>query len=181
MKKHHIKLFAILVLTTLALAACGGGSSSGELQISVDDSFEFSPSEIEVTAGQELTITFVNNASVEHSFNILKAGADVGGLVEEDEDHVDDADDHDDAEEQDDDHADDEDQADDHDEAEEQDDDHAEEDLHDQVIFEVHAIASGESATETFTAPTEPGEYTFFCAVPGHAEAGLVGTLVVSP
>jgi uncharacterized cupredoxin-like copper-binding protein len=33
--------------------------------------------------------------------------------------------------------------------------------------------------TFTFAAPSEPGEYEVYCAVPGHEQAGMVGTLVV--
>lgn len=44
---------------------------------------------------------------------------------------------------------------------------------------EVHVAApiGGRSSVE-FT-PSIPGEYEFFCAVAGHKEAGMVGTLVV--
>jgi uncharacterized cupredoxin-like copper-binding protein len=28
--------------------------------------------------------------------------------------------------------------------------------------------------------PSQPGEYEFFCSVPGHKEAGMRGTMVVS-
>jgi uncharacterized cupredoxin-like copper-binding protein len=47
--------------------------------------------------------------------------------------------------------------------------------------FNVHvAMPSGESTLALFT-PNAPGTYTFYCGVPGHTEAGLVGTLVVEP
>lgn len=54
-----------------------------------------------------------------------------------------------------------------------------EEHLHDELHFDIHAQDGGSSVTETFTAPSEPGSYVFACLVPGHAEAGMVGTLVV--
>jgi len=44
---------------------------------------------------------------------------------------------------------------------------------------EVHVAAeAGSSSTVEFT-PSQPGEYEFFCSVPGHKEAGMHGTLVV--
>jgi uncharacterized cupredoxin-like copper-binding protein len=41
------------------------------------------------------------------------------------------------------------------------------------------AALGGQSATLEFTA-TKPGTYDFWCTVPGHKEAGMVGTLVVA-
>ena len=44
----------------------------------------------------------------------------------------------------------------------------------------VHMGATtGMSSSVTFV-PTKPGTYEFFCAVPGHKEAGMIGTLTVS-
>jgi hypothetical protein len=40
-------------------------------------------------------------------------------------------------------------------------------------------LPPGESATVTIPAETAPGEYEFICNVPGHAAAGMVGTLIV--
>ena len=54
---------------------------------------------------------------------------------------------------------------------------------HDFVLedLDLHVVAAdvGETATGGFTAPAA-GEYHFYCAVTGHRDAGMEGTLVVS-
>jgi hypothetical protein len=41
-------------------------------------------------------------------------------------------------------------------------------------------MPAGKPALGLFT-PNKPGSYTFYCDVPGHREAGMVGTLIVAP
>jgi len=49
------------------------------------------------------------------------------------------------------------------------------------IYWEVE-VEPGGSATTTFTAPTEPGEYQLVCGTEGHFIAGMVGRiLVVAP
>ncbi|MCM8749003.1 cupredoxin domain-containing protein [Thermomicrobiaceae bacterium CFH 74404] len=53
---------------------------------------------------------------------------------------------------------------------------------HDFVIDNVitsDLVAPGKSLEVTFTAPSQPGQYEFYCSVPGHRELGMVGTLTV--
>jgi len=38
---------------------------------------------------------------------------------------------------------------------------------------------AGEYKSFSFTAPSEPGRYVIVCSAPGHAQAGMVGTLWV--
>lgn len=40
-------------------------------------------------------------------------------------------------------------------------------------------VAPGGTANVSFTAPSKPGQVTFYCDEPGHREAGMVGVLVV--
>ncbi len=56
----------------------------------------------------------------------------------------------------------------------------SEDEQHEMLVLEMHEVEPGGTGSETFTAPSEPGEYTFICAVPGHAQAGMTGTLTVT-
>lgn len=87
MKKKTFVEFVALSLFVLILSACGGADrgSSGEFEVTVDDDFAYSPSTLSVSAGQEVVITFVNNASVQHTFNIAKKGAELGHVLEEED------------------------------------------------------------------------------------------------
>jgi plastocyanin len=41
------------------------------------------------------------------------------------------------------------------------------------------AVAPGETRAVTFYAPLEPGEYPFFCRIPGHEHRGEKGVMIV--
>jgi uncharacterized cupredoxin-like copper-binding protein len=47
------------------------------------------------------------------------------------------------------------------------------------IYWELDGVPAGETKTGTFTAPTEPGEYSVVCGLPGHIEQGMTATLVV--
>lgn len=47
------------------------------------------------------------------------------------------------------------------------------------IYWEKDDIQSGQTVTDTFTAPSTPGTYQIVCAVPGHFEAGMVAKLIV--
>lgn len=53
--------------------------------------------------------------------------------------------------------------------------------LHDFTIddIDVHVAADRDETAEGGLRADEPGEYTFYCTVEGHREAGMEGTLVV--
>lgn len=53
--------------------------------------------------------------------------------------------------------------------------------LRSQVLAATNLVGPGETAEVTFTAPQQPGDYTFLCSFPGHFVVGMRGTLVVSP
>lgn len=87
MNKKTFVVFAALSLVALILSACGGADqgSSGEFEVTVNDDFAYSPSTLSVSAGQEVSITFVNDASVQHTFNVAKKGAELGHVLEEED------------------------------------------------------------------------------------------------
>lgn len=54
------------------------------------------------------------------------------------------------------------------------------EDQDEDKIYWENEVEAGESDTETFTAPQEPGEYQVICGIAGHLEQGMEGTLTVT-
>jgi uncharacterized cupredoxin-like copper-binding protein len=49
----------------------------------------------------------------------------------------------------------------------------------DKIFWELDGVEAGKTKSDTFTAPTEPGEYDVICGIPGHIELGMVATLIV--
>jgi len=47
------------------------------------------------------------------------------------------------------------------------------------IYWELDGIESGTTKSDTFTAPSEPGEYEITCGLAGHIENGMVGKLIV--
>jgi hypothetical protein len=46
--------------------------------------------------------------------------------------------------------------------------------------IDVQGPVVGQGGTSSVTADLEPGTYEFYCSVPGHADAGMRGTLIVT-
>ena len=47
------------------------------------------------------------------------------------------------------------------------------------IFWELDGVEAGKTKSDTFTAPTEPGEYDIVCGIPGHIELGMTATLIV--
>ena len=47
------------------------------------------------------------------------------------------------------------------------------------IVASTRLLGTNERDTVTFTAPTTPGRYDFFCTFPGHYQVGMRGVLIV--
>lgn len=71
-------LLVTMLLSILALSACGGSASpTTNLDVTMTD-FQFSPSQYTVPAGQEITLKSANTGAVVHNFVIMKLGQTAG-------------------------------------------------------------------------------------------------------
>jgi uncharacterized cupredoxin-like copper-binding protein len=81
-------LFALTVLSALALSACGGQKATTTIDVVFTD-FAFQPNEFVIPAGSEITVNAVNNGAVVHEFVLMKYGTTVGtDFGDEDEENV---------------------------------------------------------------------------------------------
>ena len=118
----------------------GGGAGTAapagpvtELSVSGTE-FAFDPADVTVAVGEEITVEFVNDGSVEHEWVVLTQGTQIASESEFDESLV---------------------------------------------LGRTDRIAGGTTTEATMTID-ESGTYQIVCAVPGHIEAGMVGTLTAS-
>ena len=51
--------------------------------------------------------------------------------------------------------------------------------MKDSIIAHTGLAGPGETVDVTFTAPTNPGTYTYLCSFPGHYQVGMKGELIV--
>ena len=135
------KLSLGIAIGAALLAACSSGPEPLEVTLQAAE-FRFEPSSVEVTAGQQLTVTMENMGTVEHDFVILEIPVEQSAA-----------------------------------ESEPATPGHTMDEMEVEPAVHTGAMA-GMSASVSFV-PTKPGTYEFFCAIPGHKEAGMVGTLIV--
>jgi len=126
------KLLIFILILSVFLTGCQSGTAQ-KLSLELND-FAISPNQFTVKAGSEVTIHVTNNGAVEHDFNIMKYGKDVGDMFDEED--------------------------------------------HENVLWEMD-LPSGGTQSATFTVPDETGTYQVVCAVPGHLQAGMIGSLEV--
>ncbi len=199
---------ALLALALVALISACGGSSSGsddaaghsdggivdsgdELVITMrTEDFKFVPDSVTIKVGQTVRLRLDNHDAVLHDYTTDEAefivlGEDgaahddhevVAAAVDGDDgdavaSHDDDDDDHD---------ADDDNDADDDHDTDSDTVSDMDMDPGAQVSLQpLHIAAEGHEHGELVFEATEPGEYVFYCSVPGHVEAGMVGTIII--
>ena len=72
------KVFSTIMLVCMFIVtACGGNRPSTNLKVDMVE-FIFTPAEFVIPAGQEITITAVNNGAVIHEFVIMNFGQTIG-------------------------------------------------------------------------------------------------------
>jgi uncharacterized cupredoxin-like copper-binding protein len=84
---RNVIFISLLTVVAVALAACSGGvSTNGGQTLTVEaQDLAFSPTTLEVTAGDPVKLTLQNNGALEHDFSILEfpmegAAEETGGM-----------------------------------------------------------------------------------------------------
>jgi uncharacterized cupredoxin-like copper-binding protein len=82
------KIFLFTFILSLALFGCEPGAAETRLNVELGD-FSITPNQFTVRAGSVISVSVINNGTIEHDFNIIKMGADIGDMFDpEDEANV---------------------------------------------------------------------------------------------
>lgn len=141
-----------LTLTVAGAVAPLAAQAARTVQITGNDSLQYSLTTITAKPGERLTVVLRTMsmqpaAQMAHNFVILKPGANIdqfammAGMAR--------------------DHA------------------YIPPQFKDQILVSTTMASANEVAKATFTAPAKPGTYTYFCTYPAHFSGGMKGTLIV--
>jgi plastocyanin len=75
-------LISVLILASLALAACSGASSSPNEIVVKAEALKFSPETIEVTAGRPVKLMFENTDSLDHDLSVMEFPMEMAGATQ---------------------------------------------------------------------------------------------------
>jgi azurin len=159
MKKY---LLLSLLTASFLLVGCGQKNESAAVvasapagasfELTANDSMKFNLTRLEVTAGQDVTVSLTNmgnmpKVAMGHNWVLLKKEADIkafndAAVMAAVTDYVPAA-------------------------------------LASQVIAHTKLLGPKQSDEVKFKAPTEPGEYVYLCTFPAHYLSGMKGVLVV--
>lgn len=144
---------SVMLFGAMALAACGGGASSGAangaIEVGTDgENLAYNNVALTAKAGEKVSVTFKNNSTAQsHNFLLVNGGDDVATAVDEAAAEAGDAAGYVPADAT-------------------------------NIIAHSALLAPGASETVEFTAPAA-GTYTFICTYPGHYGGGMKGVLTV--
>jgi uncharacterized cupredoxin-like copper-binding protein len=71
-----------IMMFALLFTACGNSGSDTKINFTMTD-FAFSPGELTIPAGQEITLHLTHDGTVEHNFIVMKYGTDAGEMFDE--------------------------------------------------------------------------------------------------
>ena len=135
-----------------ALVASAPVPAGASFELTANDSMKFNLARLEVTAGQDVTVSLTNmgnmpKVAMGHNWVLLKKEADINAfndaaVMAAVTDYVPAA-------------------------------------LASQVIAHTKLLGPKQSDEVKFKAPTEPGEYVYLCTFPAHYLSGMKGVLVV--
>jgi uncharacterized cupredoxin-like copper-binding protein len=196
-KPRLIRTLAIGAATALAVAACGSSGAAGESPTPetegtqtefeiVMSEFAFTSDSITLPAGKTISLTLRNEGTIDHEFMLGRTSQEDGGYVEDlfaqldaevvsghgyemmgFDDHMDEAEDH--MEEA---------EADHHEEGEA---DHHEEEAVAHAHGSMLTLEPGGQVTLTLHIPADAvGTWELGCFLPGHYDAGKLGTVTIT-
>lgn len=137
--KTPLRLVLVAAVLVVIPTACSSSEPTDTIDVTLK-SFSFDDSSYNVPAGETITITMKNDATIAHEWVILRGGVTIDS---------------------------------------ENDLPATEEELLADFVYWEEEVDGGDTQTVTFVAPAA-GEYQIVCAIEGHFDSGMKGTLTAT-